>query len=64
MFRGFVSMSKAVSQRMGAICLLRANGIVRLSEFRNMGITAAAISRMVKDGAMVRPYLEALTINA
>ena len=47
-------MPKPGTQRDQATDLLRNQGIVRLSEFRDAGITAAAISRMVEDGDVVR----------
>ena len=47
-------MPKPGAQRDQATNLLRKQGIVRLSEFREAGITAATISRMVKDGDVVR----------
>ena len=51
---GFVSMPNPGTQRDQAMRLLRNQGIVRLSEFREAGITAATISRMVDDGAVIR----------
>lgn len=47
-------MPKPGTQRDQATDLLRNQGIVRLSEFRDAGITAATISRMVEDGDVVR----------
>ena len=47
-------MAKTGTQRAQAINLLRAQGIVRLSEFKGAGITAATISRMVHDGDVIR----------
>ena len=38
------------SQRQIARTVLAAQGIVRLTEFRSSGVTAATVSRMVKDG--------------
>lgn len=49
----FVSISKAGTQRRLAHDILRERGIVRLSEFRDAGITAATISRMRRDGDVV-----------
>ena len=53
MNRGFISVSKAGTQRRLAQDILRARGIVRLSEFRAAGITAATIGRMRRDGEVV-----------
>ena len=47
-------MPKPGTQRDQATNLLRYKGIVRLSEFKAAGITAATISRMVHDGAVIR----------
>ncbi len=47
-------MPKLGTQRDQATDLLRNQCIVRLSEFRDAGITAATISRMVEDGDVVR----------
>ena len=47
-------MQKTRTQRDQAIKLLYKRGIVRLSEFKEAGITAAAISRMVEDGDVIR----------
>ena len=47
-------MSKSGTQRDQAIELLRAHGIMRLSEFKDAGITAATISRMVQAGEVFR----------
>ena len=47
-------MPKPGTQRDQATNLLRNQGIVRLSEFKEAGITAATISRMVDDGAVIR----------
>ena len=50
----FVSVSKTDTQRSLAHDILRQCGIVRLSEFVAAGITAATISRMRRDGEIVR----------
>ena len=42
------------TQRDQATSLLQANGMMRLFEFRNAGITAATISRMVENGEVIR----------
>ena len=42
------------SQRQIARTVLAAQGIVRLTEFRSSGVTAATVSRMVKDGEVMR----------
>jgi len=47
-------MPKTGTQRDRATNLLRNQGIVRLSEFKEAGITAATISRMVENGKVVR----------
>jgi len=47
-------MSKSGTQRDLARELLQEQGIVRLSEFKAAGITAATISRMLKDGEVAR----------
>ena len=47
-------MIEPKSQRQIAHAILEARGIVRLAEFRSSGITAATISRMVQDGAVMR----------
>jgi len=47
-------MPKAGTQRDRASKLLQKQGIVRLTEFRNAGITAATISRMIGDGEVIR----------
>ena len=47
-------MSKPKSQRQIARTVLTARGIVRLTEFRNAGVTAATVSRMVEDGEVIR----------
>ena len=50
---GFVSMPKSSKQRHLARDILQEGGIVRLSEFRNAGVTAATIGRMRRDGEVV-----------
>lgn len=47
-------MNKGSGQREMARLLLEQGGIVRLSEFKASGITAATIGRMVKDGEVLR----------
>ncbi len=47
-------MRKAGTQRDRANRLLQKQGIVRLREFRDAGITAATISRMLDDGEVIR----------
>jgi len=47
-------MPKSGTQRDLARELLQEQGIVRLSEFKAAGITAATISRMLKDGEVAR----------
>ena len=47
-------MAKTGTQREQAIKLLRVKGIARLSEFKDAGITAATISRMVRAGDVIR----------
>ena len=47
-------MNEPSSQRQTARIVLAARGIVRLTEFRNAGVTAATVSRMVGDGEVVR----------
>lgn len=42
------------SQQSKAVALLKLKGIVRLSEFRAAGITAAAVSRLQKSGKIAR----------
>ena len=49
-FYGLVSIPKKQTQRDQAAELLQRRGIVRLSEFKNVGITAATIKRMVEAG--------------
>ncbi len=43
-------MANSITQRDQALDLLRVKGIVRLSEFRDAGITAATVGRMVRAG--------------
>ena len=47
-------MPKGKTQRDCALEMLRDRGIVRLSEFKAAGITAAAIGRMREDGDVIR----------
>ena len=47
-------MIESNSQRQIARTVLAAQGIVRLTEFRSSGVTAATVSRMVKDGEVMR----------
>ena len=47
-------MQNSQTQRGQAIQLLQAQGIARLSEFRNAGITAATVCRMVEAGEVNR----------
>lgn len=47
-------MSQARSQRQIARALLEARGILRLAELREAGITAATVSRMERDGEVIR----------
>ena len=47
-------MAKGKTQRDCALEILRDRGIVRLSEFKAAGITAATIGRMREDGDVVR----------
>lgn len=51
---GLVSVPKGRTQRDRAMEMLRDRGIVRLSEFRAAGITAATIGRMREDGEVLR----------
>lgn len=53
-FHGYISMTKASTQRDQAIDLLRVKGIARLSEFSDAGITAATVGRMVRAGEVNR----------
>jgi predicted transcriptional regulator of viral defense system len=54
MFRGIVSVSESAPQRQIAHALLRERGIARLLELRGAGVTAATVSRMERDGEVVR----------
>ena len=54
MIQVFVSMSRPSLQRQQARALLAKRGMVRLSELRHAGVTAATISRMEKDGDIAR----------
>ena len=47
-------MPQRQTQREQAIQMLQAQGIARLSEFRNAGITAATLCRMVEAGEVAR----------
>jgi predicted transcriptional regulator of viral defense system len=47
-------MPAAPSQREKARDLLAANGLMRLAELKDAGITAATVSRMERDGEVVR----------
>ena len=47
-------MAKLGTQRDRAIVLLRSQGMMRLSEFKVNGITAATIGRMVRGGDVIR----------
>ncbi len=47
-------MSQPPSQRQIAHALLESYGIVRLAELRSAGVTAATVSRMERDGEIVR----------
>ncbi len=47
-------MTQTRSQREIARALLEARGILRLAELREAGVTAAAVSRMERDGEVVR----------
>ena len=47
-------MSQPRSQRQIAHALLEAHGIARLAELRAVGVTAATVSRMERDGEVVR----------
>lgn len=52
--REYISMEKVRSQRDIARDHLAAKGILRLSELRDAGVTAATVSRMERDGEVVR----------
>lgn len=54
MIRVFVSMSGSVTQRQIARTVLAERGIARLAELRNAGVTAATVSRMERDGEVLR----------
>ena len=47
-------MSEPVSQRQIAYTVLKARGIARLAELRAEGVTAATMSRMERDGEVLR----------
>lgn len=47
-------MARAQSQRQIAHDLLEARGILRLAELRDAGVTAATVSRMERDGEVIR----------
>lgn len=47
-------MARARTQREIARALLETQGILRLAEFLDAGLTAATVSRMVRDGEVVR----------
>lgn len=47
-------MIQARSQRQIAHALLEARGILRLAELRDAGVTAATVSRMERDGEVIR----------
>lgn len=47
-------MSDSISQRQIAHALLTARGIARLVELREAGVTAATMSRMERDGEVIR----------
>ena len=47
-------MSESISQRQIAHALLRARGIARLLELRDAGVTGATMSRMERDGEVLR----------
>lgn len=49
-----VSMSVSVTRRQIARTVLIERGIARLAELRNAGVTAATISRMERDGEVLR----------
>ncbi len=50
----YISMSRTRSQRGIARDLLAEHGILRLAELRQAGVTAATVSRMEKDGEVIR----------
>ena len=47
-------MPKSPSQRNVARAVLTALGIARLAELRDAGVTAATVSRMERDGEVLR----------
>lgn len=47
-------MQQAASQRRTARTLLKERGIARLTELREAGVTAATVSRMARDGDVIR----------
>lgn len=47
-------MSQVRSQRQIVRALLKARGILRLAELRDAGVTAATVSRMERDGEVIR----------
>ena len=47
-------MTEPYSQRQIARDFLQAHGIVRLAELRGVGVTAATVSRMERDGEVIR----------
>ena len=47
-------MTEPYSQRQIARDFLQAHGIVRLAELRGVGVTAATVSRMERDGEIIR----------
>jgi predicted transcriptional regulator of viral defense system len=47
-------MSSSVTQRQIARAVLAERGIARLAELRNAGVTAATVSRMERDGEVLR----------
>ncbi len=50
----YISMAKARSQRQIARALLETQGILRLAELIDAGVTAATVSRMERDGEVLR----------
>ena len=54
MLRVLVSMPASVTQRQIARTVLAERGIARLAELRNAGVTAATVSRMERNGEVVR----------
>lgn len=52
--REYVSIRQARRQREIARDLLAARGILRLAELREAGVTAATVSRMERDGEVIR----------